>query len=586
MTDHHTLTRRTTLAGATALALAPLAARAQGAHGAGQGAGQGTGQGTGQVTGFVYEDRGGKGRRGPDDPGLPDILVSNGREVVRTGADGRYTLPVGDEAVIFVIKPTGFSLPLGPDGLPRFSYIHQPAGTPPDLSLRYPGIAPTGPLPASVDFGLVRSPESGDFDVVLFTDPQPESHAELTFVRETAIARVLGMKDAASRIAFGMTTGDVLFDDLSLYPRQTRLVAQMGLPWFHIGGNHDLNFEAPDARHSRETFKRSFGAPYYALEHGGVLFLMLDNVNYLGAHTATANRGGRYEGRIGERQLAFVENLLKQTPTDRLVVVAMHIPLASDLGPDDPGISTADRVPLLRLLAGRPSFSVSGHTHTTEHHYLGPDGRPGATDESAHHHHVLTAVSGSWWGGPPDRRGIATADSRDGTPHGFHVLSITGGRRATTRYVPASDDAGRQMRIVLESQFHADDLARLPDTRLYELLGATIPAESAGGTNVVVNLFDGGPRSRVSFRIGDGPLVPMTRTRRPDPFVAALYARNNATKKSWVKAEPCSHLWVARLPRDLKAGTHRLIVEATDEYGRPHRDALVLELLDGAARAG
>ncbi|KMO27061.1 Cna protein B-type domain containing protein, partial [Methylobacterium variabile] len=496
MSERTTLTRRDTVAGAAALALAPLAARAQ--------------AGPATVTGIVYEDHGGRGpgssgRRAADDPGLPDVLVSNGREVVRTDAQGRYSLPVGDEAVIFVIKPTGFSLPQGADGLPRFSYLHQPAGTPPDLALRYPGIAPTGPLPASVDFGLVRSPESGDFDVVLFTDPQPESHAELTFVRDTAIARVLGTK-----AAFGMTTGDVLFDGLSLYPRQNRIIAQVGVPWFHIGGNHDLNFEAPDARHSRETFKRTFGAPYYALEHGGVLFLMLDNVNYLGAATATAGRGGRYEGRIGERQLAFVENLLKQTPTDRLVVVAMHIPLATDLGPDEPGLSTADRAQLLRLLAGRPSFSVAGHTHTTEHHYLGADGRPGAPGDDAHHHHVLTAVSGSWWSGPPDRRGIATADSRDGTPHGYHVLSIAGGRRYTTRYVPASDDAGRQMRIVLESQFHGDDLARLPDTRLYELLGATVPAESVAGTNVVVNLFDGGPRSRVAFRIGERPPVAMT----------------------------------------------------------------------------
>ncbi len=582
MTDHTTLTRRTTLAGATALALAPLAALAQGAPADGPA----NGRGPAQVTGLVYEDRGAKGRRGPDDPGLPDVLVSNGREVVRTDAQGRYTLPIGDEVVIFVVKPTGFALPLGPDGLPHFSCLHQPAGTPPDLALRYPGIAPTGPLPASVDFGLVRRPESGDFEVVLFTDPQPESHAELTFVRDTAVARVLGTPGAFDTVAFGMTTGDILFDDLSLYPRQNRIIAQIGVPWFHLGGNHDLNFEAPDAHYSRETFKRTFGAPYYALEHGGVLFLMLDNVNYLGAHSANAGRCGRYEGRIGERQLAFVENLLGQTPADRLVVVAMHIPLTNDLGPDDPANSTADRAQLLRLLAGRPSVSVSGHTHTTEHHYLGPDGRAGATGDDAHHHHILTAVSGSWWSGPPDRRGIATADSRDGTPHGFHVLSITGGRRYTTRYVPASDDAGRQMRIVLESQFHADDLARLPDTRLYELLGATIPAESAAGTNVVVNLFDGGPRSRVSFRIGDGPLMPMTRTRRPDPFVAALYARNAASKKSWVKAEPCSHLWVARLPRDLRAGTHRLTVEATDEYGRPHRDGLVLELVDGAARAG
>jgi hypothetical protein len=33
--------------------------------------------------------------------------VSNGREVAKTDADGRYTLPIEDESVIFVIKSTG-----------------------------------------------------------------------------------------------------------------------------------------------------------------------------------------------------------------------------------------------------------------------------------------------------------------------------------------------------------------------------------------------------------------------------------------------------------------------------------------------
>ncbi|ACL58265.1 calcineurin-like phosphoesterase C-terminal domain-containing protein [Methylobacterium nodulans] len=567
MSERMTLTRRETVAGAAALALAPRAAGAQG------GPVQVTGM---QVTGVVYEDRSGRGRRGPDDAGLPDVLVSNGREVVRTDAQGRYTLPVSDETAIFVIKPTGYALPRDADNIPRFAYLHHPAGTPAALNLRFPGIAPTGPLPASVDFGLTRAEESADFDVILFTDPQPESHAELSYVRDTAVTRAMGLK-----AAFGMTTGDVLFDDLSLYARQNRIVGRIGLPWFHIGGNHDLNFEAPDARHSRETFKRIYGAPYYALNHGGVLFLMLDNVHYLGAATGSASRGGRYEGRIGEAQFAFVEAVLRETPRDRLVVVAMHIPLATDLGPDDPVISTVDRAALLRLLAGRPCLSVAGHTHTTEHHYLDAAGRPGAPGPEAHHHHVLTAVSGSWWSGPPDRRGIATADSRDGTPHGFHVLSIRGGRDYTTRYVPASEDAGRQMRIVLESQFRGADLAGLPDTRLNELFGSPIPAESVGTTDLVVNLFDGGPKSRVRYRINGGAAIEMVRTRRPDPFVAALYARFAATKKSWVKAEPSSHIWTARLPRDLAPGTHRIGVEAADEYGRLHEDGIVLEVLAG-----
>ena len=70
----------------------------------------------------------------------------------------------------------------------------------------------------------------------------------------------------------------------------------------------------------------------------------------------------------------------------------------------------------------------------------------------------------------------------------------------------------------------------------------------------------------------------MERERRPDPFVKEVFARNLATKKSWIKAEPCSHLWVARLPAELEVGTHCIRVRVVDEYGRERHDHLVLEV--------
>lgn len=523
----------------------------------------------GNVTGIVYEDRSRSGARQANDPGLSGVLVSNGRDVVRTDSDGRYTLPLGEEGIVFVIKPAEFSPPLDADNLPRFTYLHQPNGTPSNLNLRYKGVDPTGPLPASVDFALTRTDEPQAFDVILFTDPQPESGVELDFVRDTAIANVIGTK-----AAFGMTTGDIMFDDLSLYPRYNRLMGQIGVPWWHIGGNHDLNYEAPDATRSRETFKRVYGAPYYAFNYGTTLFLMLDNVNYLGAATAPyPGGGGKYEGRFGERQLAFVSNVLRETPSDHLVVVAMHIPLVSDLS-TEPANGTADRDELLKLLVGRPVLSISGHMHTTEHHYLGAN--------REHHHHVLTAVSGSWWSGPYDRRGIACADSIDGSPNGFHILSIDG-NRYTTRFVPAAEPEGRAMRITLESQFHvlAPELAR--DYRIEQLFGSPIPAESVGSTYVVVNVFDGGPKTRIRYSIAGRSPMDMRRIRRPDPFVREIFIRNQPTKKSWVKAEPCSHIWMSRLPADLEAGTHRADFLIIDEYGRELRDHLLVEVVSAGA---
>jgi hypothetical protein len=70
----------------------------------------------------------------------------------------------------------------------------------------------------------------------------------------------------------------------------------------------------------------------------------------------------------------------------------------------------------------------------------------------------------------------------------------------------------------------------------------------------------------------------MQRVVCPDPFVEEEFARNEATKKPWVKAEPSSHIWTARLPRDIEPGTHCITVRVIDEYAREHLDHLVLEL--------
>jgi hypothetical protein len=131
--------------------------------------------GAGTVSGVVYENRSGGVRRTADDPGIAGVLVSNGRDVVKTDADGRYTLPIDDESIIFVIKPSGYAPPVDEQMLPRFYYIHQPAGSPPGLKLRYHGIDPTGPLPDSMDFPLKKAEEPQKFDVLPFTDPQPEA---------------------------------------------------------------------------------------------------------------------------------------------------------------------------------------------------------------------------------------------------------------------------------------------------------------------------------------------------------------------------------------------------------------------------
>lgn len=489
---------------------------------------------------------------------LPDILVSNGRDIVRTGQDGAFTLSVQDGDSVFVIKPRGWMVPTEPGtNLPRFAHVHAPAGTPAGLALRYPGLPPN-PLPSPLDFRLTRRPEPDRVQALLFTDPQPESEAELGHVRDTAVAQAATLA-AAGGVAFGITTGDIMFDDLALYPRSNRLIGQIGLPWWNLPGNHDMNYEAPDDRHSRETFKRLFGARHYAFQWGPATFVMLDNVEYLGAQ--------RYRGRIGAGQLAFLKNLLALLPPEAPVIVCMHVPLRTVVG-EEPNSATIDWQEFLGTIAGRPNcVSFAGHTHTNEHHYLGPD---------RHHHHVLAAVSGSWWSGPETIAGIPVALATDGTPNGFHVLTVDGPRIAT-RFVPCQAPEAPQMRILLDSHFarRTPELAQaLP---LGAVLGATVAADALPATRVLVNFFPGGPRSHLSLAVNGKPAGDLTPLAGIDPFVQQVYWRHAAAKKPWVQPVPCSHLWAAPLPA-LPPGAHLLTVTATDEHGAPHLARLPIEV--------
>ncbi|MBV8473100.1 MAG: calcineurin-like phosphoesterase family protein [Hyphomicrobiales bacterium] len=537
-------------AGGLAAALAPAAAGAQTAP---------------TVSGVVFEDVDRSGWRGANSPGIANVLVSNGRDVTATDAEGRYSLPLPDEATIFVIKPAGYMPPVDPETqLPRFYRHHRPQGSPAALNLEFAGLAPTGPMPASLNFSLTRQEEPAAFEVVLFTDPQPESEAEVDFVREDVIEALAG-----TPAKFGLTAGDVMFDDLSLYDRYNKIIGTIGLPWWNVGGNHDLNFEAPDRHYSRETFRRVFGPNYYAFFYAKSLFLMLDDVDYIGAR--------KYEGRLDVAQLDFIKNVLAQTPPDTLVVVVLHIPLSNYLDPADPSVNLTNREALFAALGDRRAIvSFAGHTHTTEHHYFGAD--EGWKGPTPHHHHVLTAVSGSWWSGPFDHRGVACADSRDGTPNGFHILSIDG-NAYKTRFVPAKEPNGRQMRLSVSSHFHGGAREVMRDFRPGELLGSRIAREAIGAATLVADVFDGGPKTTVVVKIGERAPLAMARSAMPDPFVQEVFTRNEATKKSWIKAEVSSHIWTVRLPADLAPGAHRVVVEATTEYGDVVTGRLALEVM-------
>lgn len=151
------------------------------------------------AAGVVFHDANGNRKRDPGEELLRDVRVSNGREIVTTDEHGRYSLPVDDDTILFVIKPRGWRTPLNENHLPRFYYIHKPNGSP---DLKYAGVEPTGPLADSIDFPLYPQDEPDTFRAILFGDPQPRDRKEIEDIAHDVVEELIGT-DAS----FGVTLG-------------------------------------------------------------------------------------------------------------------------------------------------------------------------------------------------------------------------------------------------------------------------------------------------------------------------------------------------------------------------------------------
>ena len=148
------------------------------------------------ATGVVYVDANQNQMRDAGEMPLPDVRVSNGREVAVTDAHGQYLLPVDEDTIVFVIKPAGYRTVQDEDHLSRFYYIHKPNGSP---KLDFPGVDPTGPLPATIDFALYPSEEPSVFDVIFFGDPQPRDQKEIDYIAHDVVEDLVGAKAALER---------------------------------------------------------------------------------------------------------------------------------------------------------------------------------------------------------------------------------------------------------------------------------------------------------------------------------------------------------------------------------------------------
>lgn len=502
-----------------------------------------------EVSGIVFLDKNENGQRDSGEKGIPGVLVSNQREVVATDAEGLYSITITPGQTLMVIQPSGYVVPVDENNIPQFSYLHEPEGSP---ELKYGGIAPTGQLPTAINFPLLPLDKKDTYKAIIFGDPQTRDNRELNYVRDMFIDQ--GEKEDAD---FMLVLGDLVFNDMSLYERYKKLLGKTGIPIWSVVGNHDIDVDGQSNRHARDTYKKHFGANYYAFQYGEVTFVTLDNVDFLGRYDAV---NPRIQGKIWGDQLTWLSNLLSHIPDNNRIVISSHVPLYTSDGKSR-FYNTVNREELFKLLENRDKLiALNGHVHLTYHNYLNE--KMGWNGKSPLHQISITTMSGTLWGGPKDHNQIPITTQRDGVPNGYHLFTFEGTSYAE-QLVGQKKPKDQQIRI------------ELPNT---SILKEDMP------DSLVVNVLNGNERNRVWYRLNDGEWKKMEQATRTSPYYEYLLQAfpaqwaSDPSLKSFVKAVPTNHIWVSDLTLDAAHSLWKIEVKTTDAYGNEWSEMKVVEI--------
>lgn len=485
--------------------------------------------------GFVYVDQNENGKKDKREIGISGVAVSNGIEVVKTKKDGSYELPVDDDTIIFVIKPAQYGIPVNENMLPQFYYIHKPNGSPKDMT--YPGVLPTGPLPKSVDFGLIPQKEEEKFRVLVFGDPQVYSQQDIDWFRKGILEELQGVKN----VAFGISLGDLVGDNLHLFNNYIDEMKTLGIPWYNMVGNHDLNFDTSSDELTDESYEAKFGPANYSFEYGKAHFIVLDDIL-----VPDPRKDSGYWGGLRPDQLQFLKNDIEQTATDKLIVISYHIPMGKW------GFREEDRKELFTYLKNHPKvLMMAGHTHLQRHNFYGKE--DGWLQEHPVHEYNAGTTSGDWYSGELNSDNVPFATMRDGTEKGYAFLTVEGNAYSID-YKVAGKENDYQIGV-----FAPKVVGYRKDTTF----------------DVFANFFMGDENSKVEYHIGDGEWKTMEKIDSFDPSYYEAYRRWDTMEALVPGRRPSnpvtsSHLWKGAVTTELPIGTATLQIRATDLFGQVH----------------
>jgi len=436
--------------------------------------------------------------------GVPGVLVTDGESCTLTDSCGKYRLQsMPGKRFVYYTLPSGYESPVE-KGVPLF----------------YRRIDNEQGSSLVRNFDLLKSTQDQDRHIfIAWADPQVIEVAELELLKEV-------VRDVRETIAglppsvpvHGICCGDMVFDRLHLFDPYIATMAGAGIPFYHVIGNHDMDYSNRTHETSMDTYGKSFGPDYYSFNRGKVHYITLNDVFYYG-------HSYHYMGYLAQAQLSWLQADLAQVPKGSTVVVSLHIPTRYGESAATPGLLELQKNALVNaqvlydMLKGYHVHILAGHSHTQWNTVI----------SETIMEHTIAAASAAWWQGDV---------GLDGTPRGYMVFEAHGG--TLTWYFKG---AGR------------------PKSDQFALYPAGSDPEHPGSFSD--NVYDYDPAWEVSWAENGVQRGAMERYWGIDPKARSLYPPGKNRKYPWLQAGQTHHLFRASPSRKDAAIT----VSVTDRFG-------------------
>lgn len=263
------------------------------------------------VRGFVYEDKNGDGKAGSSEKGIASVVVSDGYNVVKTDASGRFEFES--------------------DAKGKFIYITTPSGRVHTTSFYH-----LKKKDAVYEFGLKAQTQKRSKFIHI-------SDTEATIYKDW----VDDLKDYITNdpVDFMVFNGDICYEKGLKFHRDNITDETMGTRMVYTVGNHDLMKTQGD--YAEQLFEDCFGPVWYSFDVNGVHFVTLP-VTY-------GDKQPRYEVADMYR---WLRKDLEAQPKSKPVVVFCHFLLGHT---DDFVLSTAEET--LNLMDYNLKAWFYGHWH-------------------------------------------------------------------------------------------------------------------------------------------------------------------------------------------------------------------------------